>query len=156
MILINSNENQIHEREEKLDVCKNCLSQLNYNDYRKNRHSAFKTFDLNEFFVRFACSPIKVTPLETDRTAPLNVYPNDWNARSTAFKEAANWICKKCKKDFSGNKSKFLHSHHKDGNTFDNRPSNIEVLCILCHSKEHYHSQLKGHTHYKEYMKLLI
>jgi hypothetical protein len=154
--LIQSNENQVYNREEKLDVCKNCLKYLNYNDYSSDRYKAFETFDLNEFFARFACSPIKTTPLETDKTAPLSVYPDDWNARSIAFKNAANWICHRCKKDFSGGKSKFLHSHHKDGNTFDNRPSNIEVLCIFCHSKEPYHGQLRGHAHYKEYIKSLI
>lgn len=152
--LINSNKDQILEREERLDVCKNCLQNLNYNDYITDKDKAFKTFDLNEFFIRFICSPIKVTPSETERTAPLSVYPKDWSQKSTAFRNATNWICKRCNKNFSGNKSKFLHSHHKNGNTYDNRPSNIEVLCILCHSKEHYHGQLKGHADYKEYMAL--
>ncbi len=153
--LINSNENQTIEREEELDVCKNCLWHLNYNDYRTNRSKAFAMFELSEFFIRFTCSPIRVTPLETERTAPLSVYPKDWNKKSTAFKNTANWVCKRCKKDFSGKKSKFLHSHHKDGNTFDNRPSNIEVLCILCHAKEHKHGQLKESPHYKECIALM-
>lgn len=155
--LIKSNENQIFEKEEELDVCKNCLLNLGYYADRTDANKAVRMFDLSEFFIRFTCSPLRVTPLETERTAPLSVYPKDWNKRSIEFKKAANWICEnaKCKKDFSGKKSKFLHSHHKDGNTFDNRPSNIKVLCIRCHAQEPYHGQLKGSPHYKEYISLI-
>ena len=106
---------------------------------------------LDEFFIRFACSPITVTPLETDRTAPLSVYSKDWNKMSKEYKKRANWRCERCGRDFGGRKTKFLQAHHKNGNTFDNRPSNIEVLCIICHSKEPYHGQLKGFPLYKEY-----
>lgn len=152
--LIVSNSHQRVER--KLDVCKKCLSNLNYNGYRENKFKAFNSFDLNEFFIRFICSPITVTPSETEKTAPLNIYSKDWNKISIEFKKKAKWICLKCEKDFSDpTKSKFLHSHHKNGNTFDNRPSNIEVLCILCHAEEYRHGQLKEHAHYKECMNLV-
>lgn len=30
-----------------------------------------------------------------------------------------------------------LHRHHKDGNLRHNRRSNIVVLCVRCHLKEH-------------------
>lgn len=144
----------VNEKEEKLDVCKNCLESLNYNNYRADREKAFEEFDLNEFFVRFSCSPIKITPLETEKTAPLNVYAKDWNKKSVKFREDANWRCGKCGKDFSG-KKKFLHCHHKDGNTFDNRPSNIEVLCVLCHAEEPKHRQLEGTADYMECLNLI-
>jgi len=145
--------NQVKPHEGELDVCKNCLRHLNYNNYNVNKTKAFKAFDLNEFFVRFACSPIRNVPLETNRTAPINVYPADWNQKSIKFKKSANWKCNKCKVDLSADK-RFLHSHHKNGNTYDNRPSNIEVLCIGCHSSQPNHGQLKKHPQYKEYMEI--
>ena len=145
------------ENEGKLNVCKLCLISLNYNNYnnyREDRERAFAMFDLDEFFIRFTCSPIKITPSETDRTAPLSVYSSDWNKKSVEFKKNANWTCSKCNKCFKGKKLKFLQSHHKDGCTYDNRPSNIEVLCIFCHSKEAYHGSMKESPLYKEYMDL--
>jgi hypothetical protein len=156
--LIDSNRLKT-EKEGELDVCKNCLKALNYNNYRdeitrEERTKAFKMFDLDEFFIRFTCSPIQITPLETNRTAPLSVYPSDWNEKSAGFKKNANWTCEKCNTSFKGKKPKFLHSHHKNGNIYDNRPSNIEVLCIRCHSKEPYHGFMKESRHYKEYMGL--
>ena len=153
---INSGTEVLEKKEENLDVCKNCLSSLNYNDYRENKDEAFRTFDLNEFFARFSCSPIRVTPLETEKTAPINVYAKDWNKISTKYKKSTQWKCEKCGSDCSGNKSKFLHCHHKNGMTYDNRPSNIEVLCILCHSKQPKHGHMKEFPHYKEYLKLKI
>jgi len=149
--LINSSTGSVLKKDQELDVCKNCLWKLNYNNYKGDRVTAFKTFALEEFFVRFACSPITVTPLETDRTAPLSVYSKDWNKMSKEYKKRANWRCERCGRDFGGRKTKFLQAHHKNGNTFDNRPSNIEVLCIICHSKEPYHGQLKQFPLYKEY-----
>jgi hypothetical protein len=151
--LINSNGLEA-KKEEKLDVCKNCLKALNYNNYLEDYAKAFKMFDLDEFFIRFTCSPIQITPLETDRTAPLSIYPSDWNKMSTEYKNNANWTCGKCNSSFQDERSKFLHCHHKNGNTYDNRPSNIEVLCIRCHSKEAYHGTMKESRHYKEYIGL--
>ncbi len=147
-------EREVVKKEKKLDVCKNCLASLNYNNYnnsREDKERAFAMFDLDEFFIRFTCSPIKITPSETDRTAPLSVYSSDWNKKSVEFKKNANWTCSKCNKCFKGKKLKFLQSHHKDGCTYDNRPSNIEVLCIFCHSKEAYHGSMKESPLYKEY-----
>ena len=126
------------------------MGNLNYNNFNSNRAEAFETFELNEFFIRFSCSPIKRVPLETNRTAPVNVYPVDWNQKSIQFKNSANWKCEECKIDLSDNK-RFLHSHHKDGNAFDCRPSNLKALCVRCHSNQHNHSHLKKNRQYKEY-----
>jgi len=142
------------KREQELDVCINCLDKLNYiltTRYREENLTAVKSFDLDEYFIRFACSPITVTPLETDRTAPLSVYSKDWKQTSKEFKEGAKWHCEGCGGDFGGNKSKFLQSHHRDGNISDDRHSNIKVLCIICHGKEPHHGQLKASPLYKEY-----
>ena len=36
-----------------------------------------------------------------------------------------------------GKTGPYLHRHHKDENPMNNSPSNISVLCVACHSKEH-------------------
>ena len=36
----------------------------------------------------------------------------------------------------------FIHTHHKNGNKTDNRESNLECLCVRCHSeKDYWHKQ---------------
>jgi hypothetical protein len=111
------------------------------------------SLELNDFFIRYSCSPIRKVSLETNRTAPLNVYPTDWNQKSIKYKNIVNWKCEKCNIDLSGHK-RFLHTHHKNGNTYENGPSNLEALCIRCHANQHNHSHLRKNPDYKEYIKL--
>lgn len=38
---------------------------------------------------------------------------------------------------------RWLIRHHRNGNTLDNRPENIQVLCRSCHPKIHYRGELR-------------
>ena len=54
----------------ELDICKKCLSKLNYKNYRKNKDNVFNTFNLNEFFeiysTHFINYPKKNKNIDTD------------------------------------------------------------------------------------------
>jgi hypothetical protein len=43
-----------------------------------------------------------------------------------------------------GQQGPYLHRHHKDENPTNNTPSNISILCVKCHSKEH--ARLRAHA----------
>ena len=45
-------------------------------------------------------------------------------------------VCECCKKKIQV--AKFVQFHHKNRNPWDNRPQNVEVLCVACHAREHY------------------
>ncbi len=138
-----------------LDVCKNCLRELNFNNYINDPYRAFKAFKLTDFFARYACTPLHITPNETDRTAPINQYPPDWELLSLTYKESMNWECEICLIDLSESKLKrFLHTHHINGNTYNCRPSNLKALCVKCHANEPLHAHMKKLSSFKEFIKL--
>lgn len=137
----------------KLDVCKNCLGKLNFNDYWNNKVRAFQEFSLEDFFTRYSCSPLQILPRQNNISAPINNYPPDWNERSRQYKESVNWVCEECGDDFSSpRRKKFLDTHHRDGNTYNCRWGNLKALCIKCHSKQHYHGHLRDSPRYREFL----
>lgn len=63
-------------------------------------------------------------------------YPIDWKAITTRLKQRANWTCQKCHRHADRGKGIQLAVHHINGNTQDNRDTNLIVLCRRCHLME--------------------
>lgn len=63
-------------------------------------------------------------------------YTPDWAAKSRAFREKRRFKCESC--GIQPNRSYadafYLQTHHKNGNTSDNRDANLKCLCVLCHA----------------------
>ena len=36
-----------------------------------------------------------------------------------------------------------MHCHHRNGVITDNRPENLQALCLLCHAKQPAHNHIK-------------
>ena len=69
-----------------------------------------------------------------------NGYHVMWEQASTAFREKSGWVCQnpQCGIELkSDDNHRFLHVHHRDGNTKNNHTSNFQALCVLCHAFEH-------------------
>ncbi|CAB1276248.1 HNH endonuclease [Candidatus Nitrosacidococcus tergens] len=130
-----------------LNVCKNCLSKLNFNGYEslkpgKQRSQFVADFKIADFFAKYPQSLHTQTPKHNSDNAPLNVYPNNFAGISRQVKERANWRCEQCGKDYSKEKMR-LHTHHISSEKYDNRPSNLKVLCRSCHAQQPYHEHMK-------------
>jgi len=131
-----------HEMKDvRLWVCRNCLDLIHYKDFsltgmaKPQRDSTVQDFETRNFFDEneATLNTIKFYKTQyTDTNKPTFDYTDDWSEISRKRREKENWVCSKCHIDLSTMK-KGLHVHHKNGVKSNNSPSNLQVLCALCH-----------------------
>jgi hypothetical protein len=130
----------LHEGETQLNVCKNCLSYLNYQGYQtKTKGPIFQGFKLTDFFDTFS-SYFKFMP-----TGIANVqtshYTDDWKEVSKKVRVKFDYQCQQCRVDLKQHKS-LLHVHHINGVKSDNSSSNLTPICCDCHRKQPDHQHM--------------
>ena len=134
----------IEEIEAPLKVCRNCLRKLNFGGYGiargGQRRAIWLNFSIEKFFEECA-SHFPVRPAYNEVTAPPSDYTHDWYKITLRVREERNWQCEECKVVLREHKG-FLHVHHKNHVKSDNSPSNLQVLCSLCHQKKPGHRQM--------------
>ena len=135
------------EMEASLAPCMNCLKQLDYDAFANlsglEKKAAVANFDIRGFFD--TCRPtFRCLPIYTANNFPQGTYAADWADISGKVRQRAGWTCSKpqCGVNLSSNR-KLLHVHHVDGNRGNNRPSNMRVLCCLCHSTQPLHGHMR-------------
>lgn len=143
---------------EELDAvllpCRNCLRQLNYQDFaavnRLKQDRIVADFSIRNFFENF--EPVfRCLPLYKETTFPTGSRLTSWARISYRTRQKAGWICACCKVNCENAKG-FLHTHHKDGNRENNRSENHEVLCFICHRNRPLHERM--HIQYNDRLKL--
>ena len=127
--------NRFYEKEEKLDICKNCLEIL------KQRGWWSQNFNLKDFF-QVHKNLFSNTYLKEETIVAKERYAPNHDEIAREYKKQVNWICQICKVDCSNNNS-LLHLHHKNGNGNDNTHINLMVLCVKCHSEQPNHAHMK-------------
>lgn len=66
----------------------------------------------------------------------LSGYPKGWERLSKAYRKAKNFTCERCGIAAATTMDhRFFHVHHRDGNKLNCIASNLECLCICCHSQ---------------------
>lgn len=145
LFLVNIIENNEikNTKEVELDVCSNCLHTINWMGYSSQLSSSEKQeikdrFTLENFFKYYPKDLIDSTGLYRDEIAKDNLYPKNWIYISKKLRDETNYSCQKCGLILKNHK-KFLDVHHIDGNKSNSLSSNLQVLCIECHSKIHPH-----------------
>jgi hypothetical protein len=104
-----------------LDVCRNCM----------NEAVVDVPVDTEAFFEK-----INEEALE-NKTVPTDIfgYTYDWTEISKNYRVVHNLTCERCSTTVEkGYDERFLHVHHQNGDKTYNHTSNLECLCILCHS----------------------
>lgn len=141
--------------EERLNVCKNCLSELNYKGFSRldasKRDARVQQFSLKDFFEECGRTCVWASPRYDDVYAPPNVYSVNFYRIARNIKERRGYRCENpsCQVDLSRpEEQRFLHAHHIDADKSDNRSSNIRLLCIRCHANEFQHSHLRDSPDY--------
>jgi hypothetical protein len=151
------NNKVVSSTDEKLDVCQNCLQSLEYRNFNRNapfskREPIIREFSVTKFFEEYGRSTVWTLPDFDAVHAPTNIYSVDFLLIARKLKEQRGYFCERieCKRDLSVyTNRRFLHAHHMNKDKSDNRPSNLKLLCIYCHSKEHPH--LRGTRDYGDF-----
>lgn len=138
--------NTFKKGDAKLQICKNCINQLNYKNSAQlstlERNSIVSRFNFSEFFSTYS-SLFKHHPKQKSGSIEQG-YSADWDEISTREKTAAKFICSGCSLNLESYK-RLLHTHHVNGVKNDNSGSNLICLCADCHRKEPFH----GHMYIK-------
>lgn len=134
-------------RNQKLNVCRNCISALG-----KLTGKSYNSddFDMNEIFDT-AVVELSSAGHELECNAVPNIYATDWEMIATKAKKQVAWQCEECAVKLETDK-KHLHCHHIDANRVNNLLSNLKVLCIKCHAEQPGHQHLRDFPQYQEYL----
>lgn len=63
-------------------------------------------------------------------------YVKNWEEISLAYRTKMNFTCERCGTHIENSFDyHFMQTHHKNGKKTDNRESNLECLCVKCHSE---------------------
>ena len=141
----------------KLAPCQNCLKALNYDDFESKRKNDRKVivndFDIQKFFENY--EPVfRCLPLYNADTFPEGNYTSDWAKISEDTRIKANWTCSDCGVNLVSNRN-LLHVHHLDGNRGNNKPSNLEPLCCVCHKGKPFHENMHIEPSHRKTIEML-
>jgi hypothetical protein len=106
-----------------LRFCENC---------RKMIHSWISTTE--DFF-----NSLDKSKIETEKIVETDIdifgYDKNWSYISKAYRKNIDYTCESCSIKLQSNFDKrYWHVHHKDRDKLNNLKSNLQCLCILCHS----------------------
>ena len=105
--------------DQKLKLCNNCKKIITGID------------DTEDFFETLDTEENENTGSEID----IFGYDKNWQKISKTYRKNRDYTCESCRiKPASNFDKRFWHTHHKDGNKINNKQSNLECLCVLCHS----------------------
>lgn len=136
--VINWDNYNREELVDKLPLCKYCMN-IVLNETRRG-----DLMDFNHYQGRIdnVDSSVYADMLREDAAGEkevwvdVNGYTDDWPAISYAYRERHNFTCERCGvKMETPMDYRFMQTHHRNGVKTNNSDSNLECLCIECHSQ---------------------
>jgi hypothetical protein len=107
-------------KEQTLQLCSKCRKEL-FDEIE----------DTEKFFSTLASDNSNNSDIEID----IFGYTREWQKISKNYRAKQGFKCESCSIQITNPlHRKYLHTHHKDGDKTNNKESNLECLCILCHS----------------------
>ncbi len=114
----------------ELSLCKNCLSLL-----RAERQLEYNSDMTSNEFEQVLRAASEDTDCEEEPDIDLEGYTWKWQKISEAYRTKKQYTCEICGFTPENRMDRqFIHVHHKDGIKTHNKESNLQCLCIACHS----------------------
>lgn len=111
------------QKDVKLSLCFNCQRLLHNNRYSDT-----------EGFYNLLDSLEQHIPAQEIQLDILG-YTYNWKQISSQYKKERNYTCEKCGIRMVHSPDKrYMHTHHRNGDKTNNARSNLQALCVLCHS----------------------
>lgn len=108
-----------------LPLCGYCASIL-------RRYEGFTSSDFSEM-IKKESTPTTSPKSKTE--VDIFGYTKDWQMISHNYRIKHNYTCEKCGIQVSPFDHTFMEVHHKNKIKIDNRESNLQCLCVKCHSE---------------------
>lgn len=149
----------VRELVEEMRVCKNCLNDFDYKGYTRHppriKLDIYDKFTLEEYFDSFKLGRLQKKHFRTSRSAPVNLYNENFSSVSKALRSEVNYDCEECSINLSKpGHQRFLHVHHIDGDKSNDNRTNLKALCIECHSNMPAHGSIRNTRDFKEFKSL--
>ena len=125
-----------------LDLCLNCK------DHLGGLGIVVEPFSLVKYFERYN-SMVPKTVRRIEDVPETQTYQPNQAELAREYKEAVGHTCQLCRVKCPPSGG-LLDLHHHDGDPSHNQHENLSVLCIDCHSKQPYHSQVSQPEKAKE------
>lgn len=115
----------IEEEVDNLPICKYCVAQI-------REYGNMTSSDFVEILRQARSKDEQPEVQEVD----IFGYTRDWDQISKTYREAHDYTCERCGLHIDDMFDRqYIHCHHKDENKLNNQASNLECLCIRCHSR---------------------
>ncbi len=144
----------------RLFPCQNCLNELGYRGFhfkqaKQDRLRQVDKFSIQEYLDENdgLLTVMKHLPKTMAKDAKSGGYTKEFSEISRRLREQHGWTCTKCGVDMRQKKAG-LHVHHINGVKSDNRSSNLQVLCALCHKGiDEFHKTMDVNPDIERYIK---
>jgi len=162
--IYNGNKLIEYKDNQELHVCKNCLSIYNKQYKTINKIKIQDPVEFNEKNLLETYIKSDVIELDNEELVLIsteyvydyeqipNLYSESWPTISQVVKDSNNHTCKECQwQPKSSDQNQYLHVHHINFKKFDNNLTNLNVLCIDCHSKQPNHKHIRKSKEWKNF-----